>query len=188
MSMWRTLIEKGGGITAVVAAAISMSVLFSEAVPNASRMWGKSSDEKLSQAIEERNQALNELQNRFHEYELEISNLKSKLQASPASAISSAKAAMSPSLSVKINKLESRIEKFDEKINAINRTILSSPEKAIEVPMLRRDIEVIQEKHTATTSALEKEIASVFEMIKWILGTFVLGMLGLALPLFTRNK
>lgn len=94
----------------------------------------------------------------------------------------------SVAISAKLHELDAKVAAVDEQLSALNKTIMASPEKALEVPMLRRDILAIQRQYESVTKSLEREITRAYDTIKWVIGTIVLGILGLAAGVFLRGK
>lgn len=87
----------------------------------------------------------------------------------------------------KLAELESRLDKLAQNIKTINKAIMQSPEKALEIPMLKRDVQALQNQYKASTEALEREITRAYDTIKWVIGTIVLGIIGLAASVFLRE-
>ena len=48
---------------------------------------------------------------------------------------------------------------------------MQSPENALSVPMLRKDVDALKLQNEHTAKSLEREIGSAYEIIKWVLGT-----------------
>lgn len=82
------------------------------------------------------------------------------------------------------------VKNLEEQINIINKAIIQSPEKALSIPMLRKDVDALKLQNEHTAKSLEREIGSAYEIIKWVLGTIVLGILGISASVFvaTREK
>jgi len=91
-------------------------------------------------------------------------------------------------VSARLSKIESHLSSLDKNITIINKAIMQSPEKALELPMLRRDIASLQKQYESATKSLEREISRAYDTIKWVIGTIVLGILGLAASVFLRER
>ena len=94
----------------------------------------------------------------------------------------------SVAVSAKLRELDAKVSSIDNKLNAINKIIMASPEKALEIPMLQRDILAIQRQYENATTSLEREITRAYDTIKWVVGTIVLGMIALVASVFLRGK
>ncbi len=91
-------------------------------------------------------------------------------------------------VSTRLKELDVKVSSIDEKLNALNKAIMASPEKALEIPMLRRDVLALQKQYENATMSLEREITRAYDTIKWVVGTIVLGIIGLVVSLFLRGK
>ncbi len=89
-----------------------------------------------------------------------------------------------------IQAIKVSIKKLEVQVNVINKAIMQSPEKALSIPMLRKDVDALKLQNEHTAKSLEREIGSAYEIIKWVLGTIVLGILGISASVFvaTREK
>ena len=61
-------------------------------------------------------------------------------------------------VAARFKELEVKLISTDEKLSSIRRAIMQSPEKALEIPMLRRDIQALQSQYDNATKSLEREI------------------------------
>lgn len=98
------------------------------------------------------------------------------------------KVPQSVAVSAKLQELDAKLTALDAKMIALHNAIMASPEKALEVPMLRRDLLALQNQYESATRSLEREITRAYDTIKWVIGTIVLGILGLAAGVFLRGK
>jgi len=81
-----------------------------------------------------------------------------------------------------------QLEKLETQMKTINNVILQSPEKALEIPMLKKDITVLKAQYEKSNLALQREITRAYETMKWVIGTIILGLLGLGASVFLREK
>lgn len=91
-------------------------------------------------------------------------------------------------VATKLKELDAKVVALQSNLDALNKAIMSSPEKALEVPMLKRDISALQAQHENATKSLEREITRAYDTIKWVIGTIALGILGLAASVFLKGK
>ncbi len=91
-------------------------------------------------------------------------------------------------ISAKLKELDAKISLIDDKLDVLNKAIMASPEKALEIPMLRRDVLALQKQYENATTSLEREITRAYDTIKWVVGTIVLGIIGLVASVFLRGK
>lgn len=66
--------------------------------------------------------------------------------------------------------LESNVSKIDARLNVLERSIADNPEKALSIPMLRKDQENMSKSIEANKIALSVELDRIYDMQKWILG------------------
>lgn len=91
-------------------------------------------------------------------------------------------------VSAKLQDIEIKLNDISSQVVTINNAIMQSPEKALEIPMLKRDIVALQNQYKVSTRALEREIGRAYDTIKWVLGTIVFGILGLAASVLLKGK
>lgn len=84
------------------------------------------------------------------------------------------------SVSAKIEAIENRIDIMATHIEVINNTIMASPEKALAIPLLRRDVLSLQQHYEHTIQSLESDIEQTYSTMKWVIGTIVFGILGIS--------
>jgi len=84
------------------------------------------------------------------------------------------------SLDVEFAQIDSSLSSLDSRLQRIERAILDDPVKVLEVTLLRRDIEDIQQKYPGDLQSVREEIARLYEFNKWFLGVVIFGLLGIA--------
>lgn len=72
---------------------------------------------------------------------------------------------------------ERSVTALQGQMRALQEAVGATPEKAIAVPLLRRDLEGLRINSTAAVTAIERDLDRQYDLMKWILGTFVVGML-----------
>lgn len=88
----------------------------------------------------------------------------------------------------KIIELETKIENIQKSLNDLNKIIVESPEKALELPLVRRDISAMEQKIDSSVKNVETQLARAYDMFKWVLGTLVISVLSLAIGMFFKDK
>ena len=66
--------------------------------------------------------------------------------------------------------LESSVIKIDSRLSVLERSISDNPEKALSIPMLRKDQENMAKSIEANRVAVAVEVDRIYDMQKWILG------------------
>lgn len=72
---------------------------------------------------------------------------------------------------------------LDNRLNNVERVILSDPAKALDVVLIRRDLESVKEVNSANLAAIEQDVDRIYDLSKWIIGlmfTMSLGVFSLA--------
>jgi len=92
------------------------------------------------------------------------------------------------SVATSIELIQKDVEYLNNKFKSIEKVILNSPEKALEIPMLKRDIESLQKQQNLSIQSLGREISRAYDTMKWVIGTILLGIVGLAISVFLREK
>ena len=90
-----------------------------------------------------------------------------------------------------ISTLDSSISDLDKRLKSMEQVVMQNPTKALEVPMLRKDLEVYKEANQITNIALRHEMERVYDFNKWFLGlmfTMFVSILGLALTNFIKSR
>lgn len=70
------------------------------------------------------------------------------------------------------------------RLSALETTLMATPEKAIAVPMLKQQIDTVQDRSHADIEGIRGELARLFTLTQWFIGlmfTIALGVFGLAL-------
>ena len=91
-------------------------------------------------------------------------------------------------ISAKLSEIETKVATIAKQISVINNAIMDSPGKALEIPILKRDIASLEKQYVSTTQALEREITRAYDTIKWVIGTIILSILGLGASVFIKSK
>lgn len=94
------------------------------------------------------------------------------------------------SLSVEQQKLNSQINALDERLKKIESVILESPERALSIPMLKKDIEASAKRAEEYRTASRADIDRLYEQQKWILGGIggvLIAIIGGAITIILRS-
>lgn len=89
---------------------------------------------------------------------------------------------------VQLRLVNERLQTVEQRQVRIERAILNDPAKALEVPLLRRDIESVREANTQSLAAVRQSVDQVYDLSKWLLGALVIGILSLAISNFLTKK
>ena len=94
-------------------------------------------------------------------------------------------------MSAAISKLETSTAEIANRQSKLEATLMDNPAKAIELPLLRKDVDNLAEVYKSDLEDVKNEIARVYDQNKWFIGlmfTMAVGVLGLALTNFLTAK
>ena len=80
---------------------------------------------------------------------------------------------------------------LSERLSALEAAIQADPVKAVSLPLMKKDIEALQDKTKADSEALRAEVARVYTLIQWFIGlmfTIAIGLFGLALGNILKSE
>jgi hypothetical protein len=92
------------------------------------------------------------------------------------------------SLDAELAQIEGSLNSLDDRLGKIEQAILDDPTKALELTLLVRDVEDIEEKHKADLQSVRDEIARLYDFNQWFLGVVIFGILGLAVTSFLAER
>jgi len=103
--------------------------------------------------------------------------------------------ATSPSqgrLAAQIRTLSGSVEKANADLLALQDALLDNPAKAVALPLLKRDLDNSRTSTQASILTLQQSVDHQYDLLKWMLGTFVLGLASVVLtvwaPAIGRKK
>lgn len=91
-------------------------------------------------------------------------------------------------VAAKIKELDLHVAELNKKYDTIGKTILASPEKALDIPMLRRDISELRNRYESEIRSLEREHTNFSETIRWVIGSIIIGIIAIAVNIFYKGK
>jgi len=83
--------------------------------------------------------------------------------------------------------IEARLDAVTKKQAELESYIMATPEKALAVPLLRRDLDAQKDSAAQSAASLKANIDQLYDITKWLLGTMAVSVLGLAFSTFFRN-
>jgi hypothetical protein len=91
-------------------------------------------------------------------------------------------------VSAEIEVIKTNLNTIEKELDVLNSAILATPEKALEIPLLKKELSLLSQQYESRTQALEREIQRANNTMQWIIGTLGLGVLGLAYSAYTRSS
>jgi hypothetical protein len=114
----------------------------------------------------------------------DLDALKAKLDGMAASPIGS-------DPEKQIAELRGQVAAFDQRLGKMEAAIVENPTKALSVPLLRKDVDTLNQTFAQGLEATRKEIDRIYDLNKWfigLMGTMAIGILGLAIGNFYQAK
>ncbi|MGA3118832.1 MAG: hypothetical protein ABSF90_30970 [Syntrophobacteraceae bacterium] len=78
-----------------------------------------------------------------------------------------------------IDTLDKQTASIDERMLKIESVILADPQKVLELPLLKRDLQTLQQQLDRDINALRGENTHVYDLMKWLIGLMALVSLSL---------
>ena len=126
-----------------------------------------------------------EMANTLQRIVVELDSLRAELSALKAASPDS------PQAEAALASVEVSVERIGERINSIESAILQDPEKAVAVPILRRDLDNLEQSLRRDVSATRDEIARIHDQNRWffgLMGTAWFGLLSLAVANLFKSR
>lgn len=83
----------------------------------------------------------------------------------------------------------SRLDAIEGRQARLEQAILTTPEKALAMPLLRRDLDAAKETNAQAIAAVKANVDQVYDLTKWFIGALAVGVFSLAIPnLINRRR
>lgn len=92
---------------------------------------------------------------------------------------------------IRISEIEEKVNKSLEIVKLIEKSIVDNPERAMSIPMLRKDFDTVKSTIQSQNSSFRTEIDRMYDLGKWfigLMGTMAVGVLGLAVGNILKSK
>ena len=87
-----------------------------------------------------------------------------------------------------VKTLQSQISAVDQREKALESVILTNPAKALETPLLRRDIDNVKQSDAEATAAIQHSVDRVYDQNKYVMITIAVSIILLALSTFFKSS
>jgi hypothetical protein len=122
------------------------------------------------------------------QYASEVSALRTELKEMRSRLDTLSKLPEHSKTGAELAKLSRMMSEMQSKQAKIEQAILSNPAKALEIPLMQRDLESLRSSQQASAVALKDAVDRVYDLNKWLLGAMAVSVLSLALGTFLRRK
>lgn len=83
---------------------------------------------------------------------------------------------------VQLSDLSLRLERLEARQVRLEQAILTTPEKALAMPLLRRDLDAAKDANTQALASIKANVDQVYDLTKWFIGALAVGIFSLAIP------
>lgn len=88
----------------------------------------------------------------------------------------------------RIAALDTRLDALSGRLQALEQAIQSTPEKALTMPLMRRDIDNLKESNAQGIGAIKASVDQIYDLTKWLLGALAVGVLSLVISNYFQRK
>ena len=87
-----------------------------------------------------------------------------------------------------LKKLQSTVDDLNGRLVKLEGAILATPAKALEIPLLQRDLENVKTSQQSMMAAVKDGVDRVYDLNKWLLGAMAVSVISLAAASFLKGK
>lgn len=91
-------------------------------------------------------------------------------------------------LAARIENVGTKLEELERRQSQLEAAIMSDPEKALTIPLIRRDIDNMRDGNAQNLAAIKQSVDQVYDLTKWLLGALAVGVFSLAIANFFTKK
>lgn len=84
--------------------------------------------------------------------------------------------------------ITARLDDISKRQDALEKAILNNPEKALSLPLLKRDIESVRENNNQAVISMKASVDQVYDLSKWLLGSVALTVISLVATAYFQKK
>lgn len=90
-------------------------------------------------------------------------------------------------INIRLANIQFDINTLKDQLKSLNNAILDNPSKAIELPLMRKDIDQISKDQTEAIAQLQGNLNQLVDLGKWLIGGIYFSVIGLIISaLFSR--
>jgi len=118
----------------------------------------------------------------------EVVSLPLAVSAVQSAASAASGAQLTGSVASELNQVQASVQGFTSRLQKIENAILANPAKALEIPLIQRDIESLRSSQATALSAMKDGVDRLYDINKWLLGAMAVSIVTLAISNFLRPK
>lgn len=84
--------------------------------------------------------------------------------------------------------IQKRIEDIRDRQAKIEQVILANPAKALEIPLIQRDLDGLKAVQQANIQAVKEGVDRIYDLNKWLLGAMAISVIALAIGNFLKPR
>ena len=89
--------------------------------------------------------------------------------------------------SLGLDKIQVSVKTISSELESLKKIIIENPEKALAIPLLRREMDELQRKQLALATSTKDQIDRIYDFSKWFLGLMITLAIGLVTMGFVRR-
>lgn len=91
-------------------------------------------------------------------------------------------------VAIQLQQTQKAIKDIAERQEKLEQVILANPAKALEIPLLQRDLENVKSAQQANLTAVKEGVDRIYDLNKWLLGAMAISIVTLAISNFLKGK
>lgn len=89
---------------------------------------------------------------------------------------------------IKLQAMDTTLTDLKTRQSKIEEVILSNPAKAIELPLLRKDLDSLKDAQQQGVTAIKQGVDQVYDLNKWLLGAMAVSIVTLAISNLIKSR
>lgn len=91
-------------------------------------------------------------------------------------------------LRVEVGSLRSDVATMQTSLDALNSALLTSPDKALSIPLLRKDLDDFRAANQRDVDSIRLEMGRAYDLNKWLMGFLLAAVLGMIINNLIESK
>lgn len=193
-TLWRRLWSSSATLGAAAALATMIGTVGATFVS-----WREKgvADVKVSDAVRQRemtNRIATELDNtrrQLDQLQVAYAAMQRTMESARKSGKTPQYAQLSPTDRQSLDQIKNDQAQLQTRLSGLETALMTTPEKALAVPMLKQQIDILQDRTHSDLDSIRGEIGRLFALTQWFIGlmfTIALGVFGLAISSLKRSK
>jgi archaellum component FlaC len=91
-------------------------------------------------------------------------------------------------VAAQIKEIDSAIKDLQTRHSKLEEVIMGNPAKALEVPLLRKDLDNLKEIQQQSVASMKQAVDQVYDLNKWLLGAMAVSIIMLGISQFLKSK